>query len=678
MTLSFFRRHRKWFMVLMFAALVGMMFFGSWSLMGPKFQQWFGGGPGSRVIGSIAGKNVRERDARQFYAEIYAAGQAAQAWAMMLEPRAATPEARARAYRATIGATAWPLLRESLSGERPLAKAVLAWMGLFEEARAAGFDTSGAEVQERLRSIEDLGVQRAVTDRLAADLAGGSREAFVQALRKDMTLRSYMDYLYETLGGAVTPAVRREFAKMDDRIQVRLAVLRAGDFLSEVKDVPEADVRQQFEKGKAHPAGKGPDGCGYRIPDRISLEYLAADPEAFLEQAQARVTDADVRRYYEEHKDPEFVVREEKPPAAGKPPADEKPAATEKPAEKPAAKPADKPAEPKAKAAEKPAAPAPAGAKGEAGPAGATAPAAPPVPKAEPPAPAATKAEAKSAEPMVSPAAAPKVEAPAALMPEVPAPPSPGAAAPAAGAASPAPPGPAARPAPPEKKFRPLQDVQEGIRKTLVQEQAAAMARENLIAAVAEIRPMKKPPDLRIWADGKKIRHAAVPGFLSAAQLAALAGIGKAARGSETLAETAVALAELVGHEKAKLGVMETSEPFIGPDGDAYALRVTAFQASHEPASLDEVKDQVIADLRTAKAFEIARENGRKLLEEAGKTGLNDAAEAAKIKTAESDWVAQERFIPYGGQLVSIPASLPEVGSNRLVVSECFRMAAES
>jgi hypothetical protein len=650
MTLAFFRRHHKMFMVLMFAALIGMLFFGSWSYMGPKLAYWFGRGPGSQVVGAIGGQDIRDREAREFLNEMNIAGRASETWAMMLEPRVTAPEARVRADRYTVGATVWPIVRESLAGDRRPAKDVLVWMALYREARAAGFDASQAQAQERVKGVVDLGLPQTAVDRMIHELAGGSRDLFLRALRTDMTLRAYVEYLAETLGGAVTPEARREFIKMDDRIQVRLAVLKADEFLSQVKDVPEAEVKQQFEKYKQYLAGKGPDGYGYRIPDRVSVEYLVADPKAFEDQAKAKVADADVERYYENHKDPEFLVKDEKPEAARPQSwraAPQAPAASEKPAPAKAPDPA-------------PAKENPAGAKGDGGPQGPVTPIPPRAPKAE-----AKPAAASAAAPAAPAAPAQKAAAPAA--PTAPAAPAQEAAAPAAPTAQ-----------PPEKKFRPLQEVQDEIRKRLVQEQAAGMARDLLLTGVAEIRPMKKPPDLRIWADGTRIRFVPATGLLTAAQLAGLPGIGKASRGQETFPETALALSELIGPDKAKLGRMEISEPFAGQDGEAFAFRVTAFQANHEPASLDEVKDQVVADLKRAKAFEIARAEGRKLLDEAGKKGLKDAADALKVKTADSDWVSRERFISFGGQVMAIPASLPEVGADRAVVSECFRMAMES
>ena len=653
MTLSFFRRHRKWFMVVMFAALVGMMFFGSWSYMGPALQRWFGGGPGSNIIGTIGGKSIKERDANAFVGEMTMAGQASQFWAALLEPKATTQEAQYRAYRYTLGMSAWSLLRQSMMEDRALAKSVLVWMALYEEARKAGFDTSPRQVQDRLKGLEDLGLPKAAVDRIIAQSAGGNRDLFHTALRRDMTLASYLDWLIQSFGEPVTPQLKREFAKMDDRIQVRLAVLGPGDFLAQVKDIPEADLKTQFEKYRAYFLGKGPDGYGYRIPDRVKVEYLVADPKALEAEVASKVTDEDVRKYYEEHKDPEFIVKEEAPPAA--PPAPPSaPSAAPTPEKAPAAPaPAKVPPAP-TPPAEKP----PVGPKGEAGATGPVAPA-----------PAAPKADSKAA-PAAAPPAAPKAApAPLTLPPSL--------APTGFGAMPPAPPMPPAA-KPPEKKFKPFAEVAGEIRSRLVAEKAKAAALELAGVDVGEIRQQKKPPNLRIWADGKKVKYAAPTAPCTTAELALLPGIGHAQRGNQTFEETALAVTDLVGPEKAKLALMETSEPFVSSDGAAYVFRVTAVEPNHEPASLDEVKGQVMTDMKRAKAFEIARDLAKKLLDAAEKRNLKDAAADLKVKTADSDWVPQERYFQLGQQIVSMPPSLPGVGVNRVVASECFRMAAEN
>jgi hypothetical protein len=571
MTLSFFRRHRKWFMVLMFLSLFGILIFGWWHNVEEKISMWLGSHPTMQRVGTIAGKMVRENEVQQFFAEVKAAGEASQIMAMALGEKAAAPDARMRLYVNTVGATAWSILASTVNREKPDRLTLMTWLALYQEARQQGFDASPAQIDARLRALEELGLAPDLLKQIVGRTAAGQKAWLLEAMRKDMTLRTYINWLSEVLAGAVEPEMRREFARLDERLKVRLEVLKAADALPEIKDVPGELLAQQFQKYKAFLPGQSPEGYGYRIPDRVTIEYLAADAAAFEDQARPKVADADIANYYESHKD-EFVVKEEKPAAAEKP--------------------------------EK-------GAKGQAGDKG-------------------DKPEKKD-------------EA-----------------------------------APPETKYRPLQEVRAEIAKTLLRKEAAGLARERLNSNAAEIRALKKAPDLRIWADGKLVRYEAVKDFKTSEEIAQIKGLGQATRGKEPMPAAAVLVAGLVPAAKVKLAVMEISDVYTDPDGNAYVFRVTSTEPNHEPADLKDARDRVLADVRGAKAFDLVRERAKALLDAAAAKGLEAAAKDAKLKPpAESDWFAREKTIRFSMQVFTLPATLPEVGANRLVVAECFRMAAD-
>jgi len=553
MTLSFFRRHRKWFMVLMFLSLFGIVIFGWWQSVEQKMSIWLGSHPTMQKVGTIGGRAIRENDVQEFYFDARAAGEASQWMGMALESKATTPEARLRLYMNTAGATAWPILAPTLSVEKPDRLTVMTWLALYEEARQKGFDASPAEVDARLRALAEMGLAPDMLNQIIARVAAGQKSRFLDALRRDMTLRTYINWLSEDLSGAVEPEMRREFARMDERLKVRLVVFKAADALAGITNVPEEVLTQQFEKYKKFLAGQSPEGFGYRIADRVAIEYLAADAAAFETPAAAKVTDADISAHYESRKDAEFTVKEEKP-ADG------------------------------------------------------------------------TKEEAT----------------------------------------------------PPEKKYRPLAEVRDEIRKTLLRREAAALARERLGANAAEVRTQKKPPDLRIWADGSQVRHEVVKDARTAEQLAEIKGLGQSARGNEPMPRYAVQVAGLVETGKAKLGVSEVSDVFADPDGNAYVFRVTSIDPNHEPAGLKDVRDKVLADVRDIQAFTLVRERAKALLEAASAKGLEAAVKDGKLKEpVESDWFAREKVVRFGNQAFALPPTLPEIGISRPVVAECFRMAAD-
>ncbi|MGB2797046.1 MAG: hypothetical protein WBD75_09960 [Phycisphaerae bacterium] len=560
MQLAFFRQHRKFFMVLMVLAVASMVLWSVGAKVMPQLLGWISG-EGNPEVGTIAGAPVRQHELATFARQIRVAGRAARTLLYKLVPSVKTPEAQTDLSFQTAGRSIWPIVGNEFLDERADWSEVLTWMALYKEACQWGFGASGLEVEARIEALHKLGLTAKDFKQLIAQEAG-DRDFFYESLRVDMTLRAYVDWLMETTAVVVQPELRRRFARIDEKMKVRLAVLKAEDLRDKVPEPSEEDLRKQFDACKQYLPGQGPKGFGYRIPDRVRIEYLVADPKVFEKDAEARVTDEDVEAAYEARKDPEFLVKEE--------------------------------------------------------------------PKKE-------DAEKKEAEAGDSTAAAET---------------------------------------PKEKKFRPLEEVREEIRKSLVGHEAKRLAQEKMQGDVSEIRSMREAPDLQIWADGALVQYRAVPDMLTGEQLAAIEGVGGAARENRGLAEHALTLAELVGPERAQLAVNEMSELFTDADGRAYAFRVTGCEANHELASLDEVRDKVIADVRLEAAFESAVAAGRALLEAAAEPGLEAAAKKAGVAVEESDWFPRERMAPVGrmGRWFAFPPSLPVVGSNRLVVAECFRL----
>ena len=106
------------------------------------------------------------------------------------------------------------------------------------------------------------------------------------------------------------PRVRRLFADLNEKVDLRLLVLPASEFLSQVAEPTDEQIRGQFEtyRDVAPSRGRTADdyGFGYRLPDRVSVQYLWVQ-----EDIVRRVTEAEprlAREYYLEHRDdPTFL-----------------------------------------------------------------------------------------------------------------------------------------------------------------------------------------------------------------------------------------------------------------------------------------------------------------------------------------------------------------------------------
>ena len=160
MTLAFFRRHRKWFMVLMAAAVVSMMFFQAWSYMGPRVSQWLGGGATGPVVATVQGQPVHSQELQDFYTRMLVAGRFSETLLAILRQGANSPETRLAVYRVTVGTSVWPWAKPAFVApdEKLQTRNILSWLALYKEARAAGFDTSEAQVNERLAAIQAMGM----------------------------------------------------------------------------------------------------------------------------------------------------------------------------------------------------------------------------------------------------------------------------------------------------------------------------------------------------------------------------------------------------------------------------------------------------------------------------------------------------------------------------------------
>jgi hypothetical protein len=307
-------------MVLMFLALFGILVFGWWPKVEQQFSIWWGGDSLSRKVGSIGGKPVTERELVQFRDQLVEVGNSIEQWNEYMARVAAeqkNDKIRVGFENMTANRSAifylwqkWPITSRQ---DLPSREVVLTWMAMYRDATKLGLSVPMVEAEQTIERIQSTG--------LPAALVGRAREGFVEGFRKDMTLAAYVIWTRESLQTVVDPELRADFAKIDQRVKVRLAILKASDVLDEVKakDIPDADLKEQFDKCKKDLPGDGADGFGYRISDKVKIEYLMADPVAFEDEVKSKIkiTDDDIHSYYERYKGTEFLAPDETPAAEG-------------------------------------------------------------------------------------------------------------------------------------------------------------------------------------------------------------------------------------------------------------------------------------------------------------------------------------------------------------------------
>jgi peptidyl-prolyl cis-trans isomerase D len=111
----------------------------------------------------------------------------------------------------------------------------------------------------------------------------------------------------------VTPYdVYRSYRDQNERVAARILEIPVDSFLSKVAEPTASEILALYDKYKdvlPNPARESP---GFKIPRRVQLEILSLDGNALARGLRDKVTEAELKSYYENHK-AEFEVPTELP-----------------------------------------------------------------------------------------------------------------------------------------------------------------------------------------------------------------------------------------------------------------------------------------------------------------------------------------------------------------------------
>jgi peptidyl-prolyl cis-trans isomerase D len=168
------------------------------------------------------------------------------------------------------------------------------------EAQRLGLTVSDAELAQSLRTAPDLQENgRYIGDgelRRRLQLGGQSIAEFERS-RRERLLAEKLEALV-TGGVNVLPAeVEAEFRRRNEQLRAEYVFAEASRFRAEVT-ASDAEARARFETRKD----------SYRIPEKRVLSYTLVDPETL--RAQVKLSDPEIEAYYQERRD-EFVEPEQ-------------------------------------------------------------------------------------------------------------------------------------------------------------------------------------------------------------------------------------------------------------------------------------------------------------------------------------------------------------------------------
>ena len=212
-------------------------------------------------------------------------------------------------------------------------KDVVDTMLLAKEAEKNGIVVSNAAINQFLSEWTNDLVRPDQFDSIVRQIGGRmgvSQEDVFEALRTVLMARRMETLLVGGVGFDGAPAGWRwdYYRRLEQAATVEAVPVVVEQFVDKLPEPAEPALRAFFEKYKDDlPAARSPDP-GFRQPHRVRYDYLVAKAGAFQDEEKQKITDEQVKAFYEDRKAALFKAK----PAADE--AGEADKADEKPAEK--------------------------------------------------------------------------------------------------------------------------------------------------------------------------------------------------------------------------------------------------------------------------------------------------------------------------------------------------------
>ncbi len=169
---------------------------------------------------------------------------------------------------------------------------------LMEEAARMGVRVSRAELHSQLDQMEGSG--RAI-DALCRRYECAP-EAIDAALMRVLSINQLMGIMLETAALESTPRVEHRYRKQNQEADVLVSQLDARSFASKATEPTEDEIKAHFEEAKNRPNEHKDEELvfGYRIPDRVKVEYITIDPKELLPHVSVR--ERELKNYFDQNK----------------------------------------------------------------------------------------------------------------------------------------------------------------------------------------------------------------------------------------------------------------------------------------------------------------------------------------------------------------------------------------
>jgi hypothetical protein len=150
---------------------------------------------------------------------------------------------------------------------------------------------------------------------------GGRRttiDVVLDALRQEMLARNYLASYRFAFSTSLPEQRWQDWLNVNDRVVVEAAAFPAESLLADVPEPTEDELVAFFDEYRTHEPQPvfvmntelPSPNPGFRVPRKVAVQYLLADFNQFLAKMEDEITEDEIKKFYEDNKDPAFVRAE--------------------------------------------------------------------------------------------------------------------------------------------------------------------------------------------------------------------------------------------------------------------------------------------------------------------------------------------------------------------------------
>jgi hypothetical protein len=129
-------------------------------------------------------------------------------------------------------------------------------------------------------------------------------EQIFDALRFELEVRNFEELLLSDERGDITPEQWYDYySRLHRNATIQVLPVEVKDFVAKVPDPSEGDLRAFFEKYKDDFSRPDSPAPGFKVPVKAKFQYFEAKIDDFIKPEKSKVTEEEIKKYYDEHKE---------------------------------------------------------------------------------------------------------------------------------------------------------------------------------------------------------------------------------------------------------------------------------------------------------------------------------------------------------------------------------------